>query len=369
MRRGRALAAMILLPLAALAVTAIATARKGDPALYPPGEDDPGVEVFVVRNRIHANLAVPASALRRTGPAADGIAMLPARGKWVLLGWGDAQHYRTRGKTALRFLDLWRSFIVPNNPSVIHIEPLSAQPTPETTGKPVLRLRLSREGFERLNRKLDRSFALDRGRPVIAGRGRNPDALFFRSVEGGDIRRVCNHWIANLLDAAGVPTTPVADTITAGLAWDLERRAYAQPVGGELGKPADLGRETPPAYSGRFTPTNAAAGGTGDVHFDGYGIRFQSGPRWTTAPIALTPAEASQSPGRSWAALLGVDPGGLVETRRVTAGGDGPCPGRVRSLAVGFRPNGGKRYELALAVFASADAGGEPCAVMTYRQP
>ena len=369
MRWGRVLAAAILLPVAALAVAAVATSREGDPALYPPAEGEAAVEVFVVRNWLHANLAVPVSALAKEGPAAQAVAALPGQGEYVLLGWGDARHYRERGETFLRLLDLWRSFIVPDNPSVIHVQPLASRPTPETTGKPVLRLALSRAGFDQLNARLDRSFALDGGRPSFAGRGRDPAALFFRSVETGDMLRVCNHWVANLLDAAGVPTTPVADTMTAGLAWDLQRRAFAEPVEGELGEPADLGRETPPAYSGRFTPTNAAAARTGDVHFDGYGMRFEAGPRWTTAPIALVAAETAQAPGRSWAALLGVEAESLVETRRVTAGGEGPCAAPVRSLGVGFRANGGKRYEILVAAFSTETPVGEPCAVMRYRQP
>jgi hypothetical protein len=36
---------------------------------------------------------------------------------------------------------------------------------------------------------------------------------------------VCNHWIANLLDAAGVPTAPVLATLPFGLLLDLEWRS------------------------------------------------------------------------------------------------------------------------------------------------
>jgi hypothetical protein len=368
-RWSRILALGLLLPVGALATLAVVTRRDGDSALYPPVEGGRVVEVFVVRNWLHANLAVPVSALRTEGPAARAVAALPRQGEYVLLGWGDARHYRERGKTFLRMLDLWRSFLVPDNASVIHIQPLSARPTPETTGKPVLRLALSPDGFRRLNARLDRSFALERGQLAVAGRGRDPDAMFFRSTERTDLRKVCNHWIADLLDAAGVPTTPVADTVTAGLARDLERRAFAERVEGKPGAAPDLGRETPPAYSGRFTPTNTAAARTGDVHFDGYRMRFEVGPHWTTAPIGLLPAETDQAPGRSWAALLSVETDGLVETRRVTAGGGGPCAAPVRSLGVGFRPNGGKRYDVVVAVFTAETPTGEPCALMRYRQP
>ncbi len=42
--------------------------------------------------------------------------------------------------------------------------------------------------------------------------------------------RVCNHWIADLLDAAGVPTAPVLATLPQGLLWDLSTRAGAVPL-------------------------------------------------------------------------------------------------------------------------------------------
>lgn len=368
MRLVRRVAGAALLTVAGLAFLAVATARRGDRALYPPPEGEPGVEVFVIRNWLHANLAVPTAALGMTGPAAEAVRSLPERGEWVLLGWGDARHYRERGRTFLRLLDLWRSFLAPRNSAVIHIQPLAERPSPETTGKPVLKLRLSQAGFERLRARLDRSFAATAGRPIVAGRGRDPAALFFRSVERGDLTRVCNHWVTNLLDAAGVPTTPVADTITAGLAWDLELRAAAEPVRGASGAPVAPGRETPPVYSGRWTPMAGGAHPAGDLHLDGYGMRFEDGPRWETAPLQLLAASGLQT-RTSWAALLAVDPDSLVETRRVIAGGDGPCGAPVRSLAFGFRPNGGKRYEIVLAAFATTDTDGEPSAVLHYRQP
>jgi hypothetical protein len=36
---------------------------------------------------------------------------------------------------------------------------------------------------------------------------------------------VCNHWIAGLLDAAGVPTSPVLATLPYGLILDLRWRS------------------------------------------------------------------------------------------------------------------------------------------------
>jgi hypothetical protein len=362
--------AALLLPAVGLALATLLTARRGDRRLHPPRAGEETVDVYVVRNWLHANMVVPAAALGSTGPAAEAAAALPGPAPWLMMGWGDAKHYRERGHTPLRALDLWRSFLAPNNPAVILVSPLQAPPTPETMGKPVIRLTLSRRGFERLLARLNRSFALTCGRPQVAGRGREPDSLFFSSQEGSDLLHVCNHWIAHLLHAAGVPTRPVLDTITAGLAWDL-KQSGARDVPGELGQPPDTGLETPPVNSGRFEPVNAEARRTGAVRFEAYAVRFGRGPLYSTEPLALVRASTPGGGGRSYADWLDVPPASLVETRRIKAvegAGAGPCEAPVTHLAMGFRTEGGKRYEIAIAAFAGS-LEAEPCAVLQFRQP
>ena len=54
---------------------------------------------------------------------------------------------------------------------------------------------------------------------------RDPDEAFFASVERFSLVHLCNDWTAELLNAAGLPTTPVLDTLPAGLWLDLQLRA------------------------------------------------------------------------------------------------------------------------------------------------
>ena len=42
--------------------------------------------------------------------------------------------------------------------------------------------------------------------------------------------RMCTHWVAEMLGAAGVPTAPVLDTFSSGLLLDLRWRAGLRPV-------------------------------------------------------------------------------------------------------------------------------------------
>ena len=55
-------------------------------------------------------------------------------------------------------------------------------------------------------------------------------SLFYPAVGTFSILHVCNHWIGDMLDAAGLPTTPVADTFSSGLLLDLRWRAGLRTV-------------------------------------------------------------------------------------------------------------------------------------------
>ena len=57
------------------------------------------------------------------------------------------------------------------------------------------------------------------------GPGLYGPSLFFRGVETFHAFNVCNHWVAALLAAAGVPTAPVIATLPQGLLIDLTWRS------------------------------------------------------------------------------------------------------------------------------------------------
>jgi len=59
------------------------------------------------------------------------------------------------------------------------------------------------------------------------GPGLYGSSRFYRAVGTFHAFNVCNHWIAGLLDAAGVPTAPVLATLPPGLLIDLRWRAGA----------------------------------------------------------------------------------------------------------------------------------------------
>ena len=207
------------------------TQRSGDAALYPAGPS--GLTVYVTYNAFHSDLDVPAAFLAQgRGASAAAAAQLAPR-RWVALGWGDAVFYQGQGFSAARALALLHSAVWPRNAAVVHLaaedDPLAPAP-----GWRALRLSLSPGGAEALRRRLDASFSLRDGRPIPVGdapaAATPPQARFFESRENAWAFHVCNHWTAELLNAAGAPVTPALDLSALGLAADLRWRAHATPV-------------------------------------------------------------------------------------------------------------------------------------------
>jgi uncharacterized protein (TIGR02117 family) len=226
MAKSRSRPGLIWSALAVLTLLALVflPSRHPDPALYPARDGEPRVTIYVVNNGFHTDLVAPAEALAATaGPAAEAAATLkPA--PWVSFGWGDAKFYTQSGFTAARAADAFRALFGWKNPSVVMMEPLRASPD-RLYRDGVMRLQLSRDGFARLVRRLDASYDSVGGHPepkAVSGWG---DARFFGSRERFSFLHLCNHWAGELLNAGGIATRPVLDTLAQGLTLDVERAA------------------------------------------------------------------------------------------------------------------------------------------------
>lgn len=205
--------------------------RWGDPALYPaaPGT---GVPVFLVSNGFHSGLVLPrpelARAAGRDGRAAI-VSVVSRFGHydWIEVGWGEARFYRD-GSTpdTIDWGLALRALFTPGNASVAHVVGVEGDPRLPFQGADLVPIRLSEEGFARLLARLDDTFDLeDGGRPEVLGQGLYGPSLFYRARGTFSALQVCNHWTAGLLDAAGVPVSPLLATLPSGLVWDLGLRS------------------------------------------------------------------------------------------------------------------------------------------------
>lgn len=222
----------------AVAALAVATAQPGDPALWPPSAGDRAIDVFVVSHGYHAGLALPtarvAEVAGRQGDAAlIAVAQRFAGYPFIEMGWGDAGFYSSvREISALTPGLALRALFLPGNASVMHVVGLTDTPRRSFASAEIVRVTVGEEGFSRMMRDLDASFARtgEAAQPEVLGKGLYGPSLFYRANGSFSIFNVCNHWVAKLLSVAGLPTAPVLATLPAGLIFDLKWRSGAQAI-------------------------------------------------------------------------------------------------------------------------------------------
>jgi uncharacterized protein (TIGR02117 family) len=211
----------------------IGTAGWGDRDLWPPPAGAPATEVFVVSHGYHAGILVPRKSLTeqgsRRGLSALGYVATRFAGYDQLeIGWGDEGFYReVPTPESLTVALALRALLRPGNPSVLQVVGINNGPRVMFPNSDLVRIDLGEAGFERLADKLDATFARgqDGSLPEELGPGLYGASLFFRATGAFHLFNVCNHWVAGLLAAAGVPTAPVLATLPFGLLLDLEWRS------------------------------------------------------------------------------------------------------------------------------------------------
>lgn len=174
-----------------------------------------GVEVHVLNNGFHTDLAVPRARLEAGGgPLAEASRSLGA-GDWVLIGWGDAKFFVDESPMEGRLLDGARAFFMPGNASVVMLDPEAGDPRRRFGPDSRRTLRLSQAGFDAMRSRIETSLKLETGRPHLSTARPGDGARFFASHEHFWIGYLCNSWMARVLNAAGLPVRPLR-SVTAG---------------------------------------------------------------------------------------------------------------------------------------------------------
>jgi uncharacterized protein (TIGR02117 family) len=213
------------------------TLRSGDRALYPVAAGTPAVTVFVVSHGYHAGIVLPRVVLADVASRRGYAALLAASTRFAAfpfleMGWGDEEFYRSVPTIASVTVPMAaRALFLAGNASVLHVVGLSYPPRAAFPLADIIALDLSADGFDRMLTRIDATFAPSAGGPVEdGGPGLYGPSRFYRARGAFNILHVCNHWLADLLDAAGVPTAPVLAILPPGLFLDLEWRSGLRPL-------------------------------------------------------------------------------------------------------------------------------------------
>src|SRR5262245_32406072 len=235
-RFARWLGIVVVTLVAGFASAVVLTARPGDARLYPSPPGTPTVGAFLVSHGFHSGIVLPRAELAEVASRNGDRALIAAAARFaayqsIEFGWGDEGFYRNVPTAASLTVSLAaRALLMPGNPSVLHLVGLQNHPVATFPRSDIIRLELSTAGFERLLAALNRTFVDEPDGLRDLGPGLYGPSRFFRAAGTFHLFRVCNHWVADLLDAAGVPTTPVLATLPQGLFLDLRWRSGLEPL-------------------------------------------------------------------------------------------------------------------------------------------
>lgn len=191
------------------------------------------IAVLVVDHGYHAGLVLPRGVLAARA-AALGLSRLGqvterfAAYDRIEIGWGDEGFYRhVPDLSALTLPLAAQALFGRDNPSVLHVAGLY-EPRVFFGNADMLRLVVSREGLDGMARGIEATLApADDGAAQDLGPGLYGPSLFFRAVGAYHLTRNCNHWVARLVNAAGLPVSLAVATTSAGLMADLRWRGGA----------------------------------------------------------------------------------------------------------------------------------------------
>jgi hypothetical protein len=184
------------------------------------------VPVYLIDNGVHTDLALARETLTAHPHRIGEAAVMTSQAPWIVMGWGDAHFFSGEGISLARVGDGLRALFWPGNPSVVRLVGIPRRPDLYYVAGAVTVIRLSPAGVERLLDRADRSLAVGPdGAPIPARVHADTEEAFFKSVETFSLVHLCNHWTADLLNAAGLPTDGAVDTLPAGMKLDLRLRA------------------------------------------------------------------------------------------------------------------------------------------------
>jgi uncharacterized protein (TIGR02117 family) len=191
-KRGWFLAAVIAV------LAAFAWSGLQPPLGAPPATKGDCVDVGLWSNGWHTSYSIPADLLPPDHP----LRRLYPQARWFLVGWGDADFYRSDGTDMV----LGLKALLPGGPTVMHV--IAAQQPVEESFLPLdmARVGISHAGAAALAARLRDTLALDAdGGALIVAPGQHGAQSKFLAARGEfDALQVCNHWTARGLREAGV---------------------------------------------------------------------------------------------------------------------------------------------------------------------
>jgi len=207
------------------------TARPSNERLFPVIAGQPVVEIAVADHGVHAGIVVSRLALedvasKSADPVLLAITQRFSAYSFLEIGWGDEQFYRFAPTLSAVTLKMaFNALAGFDQSTVLHIVGLQNEAKMTFIHSDVQSIKLSEEGFRKLALQLANSFAVNElGDPVELGQGIYGPSLFYQAVGHYSLLHTCNRWLSDMLNTAGLASSPLPATVSMGLLAELRYR-------------------------------------------------------------------------------------------------------------------------------------------------
>lgn len=187
----------------ALAVFGGCAAPAPVKGLFPPAENAPSKNIYLVSHGWHAGIVMQRVDIPEGVCTQHKHDFREAR--YLEVGWGDQDFYQTPEPTLGMKL---KAALFPTK-SVLHVVGFSDPVRNYFPNSEIIEIALSYEGFEQLCKYIEQSYAKnERGEVQVLGPGLYGNSQFYQSRESYHVFKTCNVWTARALRAAGCPVAP-----------------------------------------------------------------------------------------------------------------------------------------------------------------
>ena len=207
------------------------SARPSNGHLFPVINGEPVVEIAVADHGVHAGIVVSREALedvaaKTADPVLSAITQRFGAYSFLEIGWGDEQFYRfVPTLSAVTLKMAFNALAGFDQTTVLHIVGLQNDAKTTFIHSDVQIIKLSKDGFRKLGLQLANSFAVNEvGDPIELGQGIYGPSLFYQAVGHYSLLYTCNRWLSDLLNAAGLASSPLPATLSTGLLAELRYR-------------------------------------------------------------------------------------------------------------------------------------------------
>ena len=192
--------------------------HSGEWQYFPESPSDE-INIYVVSHGWHTGIVIPGNLLGEELGFLNGYF---DDSPYYEIGWGDKGFYQAKAVTAKIAI---KALFWPTQ-SVMHVVSVPVSPELYFPQSDVLKIKLSRQGFNYLKQAVTASFKQEKEQVIKIGSGLYGRSWFFEAEGEFHLSNTCNTWTARILEVAGLPVATFLTVTSGGVMRQISNLTY-----------------------------------------------------------------------------------------------------------------------------------------------